>query len=179
MGECRACTFLLLASALGCSKADPSPASPQAVDSAPTAAIARTTPSAATGADAGGGGAWAGHYTAGPGTFFVPDGGEWAGVRFRGEDASVGLGDGAMGVLVDPAGHVQGTLEGPLGALRVTGALDADAFSAALVSSDPAQGFAGTAVGTVAGGRITGTMRLALPTGNVLREASFTLERKP
>ena len=178
MGQSRLSASLLLACAVGCSKANESPAAPPAAASAPPAAIARPTPSAAaTGAATSG--AWAGHYSSVPGTFSVPDGGEWAGVKFRGEDASVGLGDGTMGMSVDPAGHLQGTLEGPLGPLRFTGELDADAFSAALISSDPAQGFAGTAVGALASGRVTGTMRLSLPTGNVLREASFMLERKP
>jgi hypothetical protein len=122
---------------------------------------------------------WAGSYSAGPGPFYVPDGGEWAGVRFRGEDASVGLGAGTLSVSVDPAGHVQGTLEGPLGPLRVAGELAGGELSAALVSSDPARGFSGTAVGKGDGDHLAGTMHLSLPTGNVIREATFHLERKP
>jgi hypothetical protein len=122
--------------------------------------------------------AWSGHYAAAPGSFSVPDGGEWAGVRFRGEDAGDGLGEGTLSVSVDPAGRVTGTLEGPLGPARLTGELLANAFSAAVSPSDPGHGFAGTAVGTLAGDRIAGTIRLSMPTGNVLRAASFALERK-
>jgi hypothetical protein len=121
--------------------------------------------------------AWSGRYSASPGGFYVPEGSEWAGVKFRGEDASVGLGEGAMTVSITREGRVAGTVDGPLGPLRVTGELAAKAFSAALVSSEPATGFSGTAIGTEANDRITGTMRLSLPTGNVLREATFTLER--
>ena len=99
-------------------------------------------------------------------------------MRFRGDDAGVGLGDGTLAVSVDPSGRVQGTLAGPLGPLRVTGALEGSSFSAALVSSEPSEGFYGTAAGTLADGGIAGTMRLSLPTGNVLREAPFALERK-
>ncbi len=121
---------------------------------------------------------WTGHYESEPGTISVPDGGEWAGVKFRGDDAGVGLGDGALSVTVDSSGRVSGALEGPLGPLRVTGELAENAFGAALVSSDPAHGFAGTAVGTRGGDRITGTMHLSLPTGNVVRQASFSLEMK-
>ena len=53
---------------------------------------------------------WSGRYVATPGPFTVPDGGEWAGVKFRGEDASVGLGDGTISVEVDPSGHAHGKL---------------------------------------------------------------------
>jgi hypothetical protein len=120
---------------------------------------------------------WSGHYTAAAGPFYVPDGGEWAGVRFRGEDASVGLGEGTLRVTVDSSGHVTGTLDGALGALGMNGELAADAFSAVIVTTDRAHGFTGTAVGTVEGNHIAGTMRLSLPTGNVIRAASFTLDR--
>jgi hypothetical protein len=108
----------------------------------------------------------------------VPDGGEWAGVRFRGEDAGVGLGDGTLDVAVDRSGRAQGTVEGPLGPLHLAGRFEDGVFSAALTSNEPSQGFSGIATGTAADGGIGGTMRLSLPTGNVLREAPFTLERK-
>ena len=137
--------------------------------------MARTAPSSAAPAAPE---TWSGRYLAKPGDLYVPEGGEWAGVKFRGEDASVGLGEGGLVFSVDRDGKLSGTLDGSLGELRVTGQLAAKAFSAALVSSDPAHGFTGTATGTEEGGRITGVMRLSLPTGNVLREASFTLERK-
>jgi hypothetical protein len=121
---------------------------------------------------------WTGKYTASAGSFSVPDGGEWAGVKFRGEDAGVGLGEGALSLSVDDSGHVRGDVEGPLGPLRLAGTLADGAFGAALVSGKPGEGFSGTAVGTESAERITGTMRLSLPTGNVLREASFSLEKQ-
>jgi hypothetical protein len=155
----------------GCSKASDAPAVEVAASSKPSPSIA-PVPSASS---APSGSKWSGRYAATPGTFSVPDGGEWAGVKFRGEDASVGLGEGALLVSVDPAGHATGTLDGPLGPLRVTGELTESTFSAALVSSEPASGFSGTAVGTRAGEKLAGTMRLSLPTGNVLREGSFAL----
>jgi hypothetical protein len=109
----------------------------------------------------------------------VPDGGEWSGVKFRGEDASVGLGDGALGATIDPEGHVIGTLDGPLGPGRLTGEVGkTKAFSAWIVPTTPGQGFTGTAVGSEEGDRISGTMKLSLSTGNVIREAAFTLDRK-
>ena len=166
--------------AVGCSKSNESSSlSPAEASVENAAASARPAPSSATSTRAptpevqG----WSGRYSASPGGFYVPDGGEWAGVKFRGEDASVGLGEGAMTVSITREGRVAGTVDGPLGPLRVTGELASKAFSAALVSSEPAGGFSGTAVGLEEGDRIAGTMRLSLPTGNVLREASFTLER--
>ena len=161
--------------AAGCSKSIDPPAPPVRTTPASEATSARAAPSGAAPAAAE---TWSGRYSASPGGLYVPDGGEWAGVKFRGDDASVGLGEGTVLVSIDREGKVSGTLEGPLGPLRIAGQLAAKAFSAALVSSNPARGFTGTAVATEEGDRIAGTMRLSLPTGNVLREASFTLERK-
>ena len=165
-----------------CSKSNDAPTpAPTLGTVAASAAAARaqlphraTAPSSATPSAA----SWSGHYTASPGPFYVLDGGEWSGVRFRGEDASVGLGDGTFSVTIDPAGRATGTLEGSLGPLKITGELVAKSFSAWLVPGDPSGGFTGTAVGTADGEHITGTMKLSLPTGNVLREATFTLDRK-
>jgi hypothetical protein len=147
--------------ATGSSVASASPAT----STAATAAVPTTT-------------TWTGHYSAVPGPFYVIDGGEWAGVRFRGEDSGLGLGDGTLSFTADPAGHVTGTLEGPLGPGHFTGELGGKAFSAWLVPADLAQGFTGTAVGTADGDKISGRMKLSLPTGNVIREASFSLDRK-
>ena len=159
----------------GCSKASDAPAPDGPKTRIPTpSAIAPLADAASTPAAPG---TWTGHYAASPGSFSVPDGGEWAGVKFRGDVTGDALGEGTLRVSVDSTGRVSGTLEGPLGALRVTGELVEGAFSAALVPSDPGHGFSGVAVGSAATGVITGTMRLSLPTGNVLREASFTLER--
>jgi hypothetical protein len=111
------------------------------------------------------------------GSLYIPDGGEWSGLRFRGEDASVGLGEGTFRLTVGPAGRAEGTIDGALGALRVEGVLEEGALEASLVPPRPAADFAGTAVGRAEGGRIQGTMRLSLPRGNVVREATFTLSR--
>lgn len=109
---------------------------------------------------------------------YVPDGGEWSGVKFRGEDASVGLGAGTLTVTVDPTGRAEGTSEGPLGALTVTGLVDGDTFSARLSPADPNDGFTGVALGKRDGASFKGTMHLSRSTGNVIREASFTLAKK-
>jgi len=140
---------------------------PNATPSANANASASATPSAPAPST------WSGHYTASVGTLASPD------RYFTGEDASVGLGDGALTVTLDDHGRATGTLDGPLGTSKLDGALRANDFGAALVPDDLAHGFTGTAVGTRDGDHIAGTMRLALPLGNVVRQASFTLDRKP
>jgi hypothetical protein len=162
---------LLLAACSKTGDGAPAPAAsaqPAASVSAPVASAAPAVPTPVS---------WTGHYSATPGPFYVPDGGEWAGVHFRGEDASVGLGEGTLSATVDPGGRVTGTLEGPLGPLLVTGLVAGKAFSAELTPKEPATGFTGAATGAIEGDKITGTMRLSLPTGNVIRMASFTLDR--
>jgi hypothetical protein len=173
------CLAVMVLGLAGCTKAADAPSGVDGRDAA--LAVPATSPApSASGLPRGAmtGGTWTGRYAAAPGPFSVPDGGEWSGVKFRGEDASVGLGEGVLSITLDSTGHVTGALEGPLGPLGITGELADGAFSASLVSSTPASGFAGVAVGTAAGDRIAGTMHLSLPTGNVLREASFTLDRK-
>jgi hypothetical protein len=134
-------------------------------------AAAASAPSVATPA------AWSGKYAATSGSMYVPDGGEWSGVKFRGDDASTGLGEGTLDVTIDPSGRAHGKLEGPLGPARVDGVLAGDELTASLVPAE-AQGFAGTLVGHADGAKIAGTMRLSSrETANVLRTASFTLNK--
>ena len=164
---------------VACSHGDPpAPSAAASSSSAPPlgSATAAAAPSASASASASPEPtSWSGHYTATVGSLTVP---EWTGVRFRGEDASVGLGDGAMNLALTPDGRASGAIDGALGATKVDGALHASDFSATLVPDDLAHGFSGTAIGTRDGDHIAGTMRLSLPTGNVIREASFTLDRK-
>lgn len=131
------------------------------------------------------GSTWAGHYTAAPGSLYVPEGPEWQGVRFRGEDASVGIGDGEMTVAIDPTGRASGSVEGPIGPMHVDGVMTTDgadastpAFEASLLPGDGGASFSGTAIGERTGDRLAGTIRVSLPTANVIREARFTLDRK-
>jgi hypothetical protein len=155
---------------LGCSRGTEGAPAPVASASSAPVASASAAPSAKPASD--GSGAWTGTYAATTGSLFVPD---WTGVKFRGEDASVGLGEGAMNVTLDASGRATGTLDGALGAITIDGVLREAAFSATLVAVDRAKGFSGTAIGTRDGDAITGTMRLSLPTGNVIREATFKL----
>jgi hypothetical protein len=173
----------------GCSRSDAAASASPMAESASSGAGTKgaTTPSGSTAAMPGAPAApssassaatWTGTYTATAGTLYVPDAPEWKGVKFRGDEAPVGLGPGSLELTVDGAGHAQGTLDGPLGPLRVQGELSGDELTAALVPTDPTKGFSGTAVGHIAGTKIEGTMHLASEsTANVIRTASFALTR--
>jgi hypothetical protein len=169
-----------LAWVVGCSRGEAAATGAGAGASSAQASVATTpapAPSAgpATGSAAGAA-SWSGTYAATAGTMYVPDASEWSGVKFRGDDASLGLGEGALRVTVDAAGRARGTLDGPLGPLRMEGTLAGGELTLALVPSDATSGFAGTAVGHAAGTKIEGTMHLASrSTASVIRAASFSL----
>jgi hypothetical protein len=179
--------FWVLAAALllaGCSK----PSAPPPEGSPAPTGSARTSVAVEAGAAAAqslAGSTWVGRYTAAPGSLYVPEGPEWQNVRFRGEDASVGLGEGDMTVAIDSAGRASGSVEGPLGPMHVDGVMTLEpadastpAFEASLFPGDSGASFSGTVVGERTGDRVAGTLRVSLPTANVVREARFTLERK-
>ncbi len=179
--------IFLLGAALGCSRPTGTEPSADAAPAAPLAHSSLGTPVAsATGATEAGTPAglisYAGTYTSKPGSLSVPDGGEWAGVTFRGGDASVGLGDGTLVMAIDAkTGRAEGTSEGSMGALVLSGILRDGILSFTLVPKDRAEGLTGSAMGKLASateGTFEGTMNLSLATANVLRAASFTLARK-
>ena len=126
---------------------------------------------------------WTGAYTSSPGSLYVYDGGEWKGVHFRGDDASIGLGEGTLSLTIDPnATALRGTGGGPLGDVILSGALDAKTgeLSFTVLRKDTAdRGFTGTGVGHVREGTLTGTMRLSRGDAHVIREATFTLKPSP
>jgi hypothetical protein len=113
------------------------------------------------------------------GSIYVVDGGEWAAVKWRGDDASTGLGEGALALTIHGAARrLTGTGSGALGDLVWVGALDGDTLTASVQRRDPLdRGFTGTAVGKVSGDEIVGTMRLSLADARIIRGARFTLTR--
>ncbi len=114
----------------------------------------------------------------------MPDGSEWSGVKWRGDDAGDGLGPGTLSLTLDPASkRVEGSLEGPLGAARIVGVYSGGAVTATLRRKNPTdRGFTGTLVGDVAADKpnaLSGTMRVSLGDGRLIREAPFTLAKAP
>jgi len=99
-------------------------------------------------------------------------------VKFRGEDASVGIGEGTLTINVEmPSGRVDGTCDGALGALLVRGVMTEDSFRAQLAPKDPSDGFTGTAIGARQGDTVKGEIHLSTSTGNVIRDATFSIVR--
>ena len=123
--------------------------------------------------------AWSGTYESAPGSLYVYDGGEWKGVHFRGDDASIGLGEGPLSFSVDAkTSLVRGTASGPLGDVVIAGAVTNEEVTFTVVRKDPTdRGFTGTGEGKVTGDSLTGTIRLSRGDAHVIREAKFTLTR--
>jgi hypothetical protein len=122
---------------------------------------------------------WSGTYASTVGSFYVFDGGEWAGVQWRGDEAAAGLGEGTMSISVDRAtGAVRGVLGGAIGEATLSGSASGDTVTASVSRKDPLdRGLTGTAVAKTSGDNMVGTMRLSVANARVIREASFTLSR--
>jgi hypothetical protein len=181
-----AITLGLVTSLGGCSKSkDDRAARPEASASAAAAGGASAAPNVAK-ADAGAAPAagaateWNGSYEATEGTLYVPEGKEWAGVKFRGEKSDVGLGKGTLTFSIDPRGNVVGTLEGPLGPAVIRGALDkTGAITAQVAPQTPSDtSFYGTFNGKQSDAAIEGKMQLSQSEARVIREAKVTAKRK-
>jgi len=149
-----------------------SPTSAPSVSAAAPAASAagptpRPTPSSLT---------WTGTYTSTPGSLYVYDGGEWKGVHFRGDDASVALGEGPLALTVDTTTkRLSGSASGPIGNVFFTGLADGDALTFSVLRRDPTDhGLSGTGSGTVKGTIAKGTMRLSRGDAHVLREVTWS-----
>ncbi len=122
---------------------------------------------------------WAGTYESEAGSLYVVDGGEWAGVKWRGDDAGLGLGEGTMALTLRRGNRrVTGTGSGAVGDVLFEGTMDGDLLTASVLRKDPLdRGFTGTVVGNVSGDQLVGTMRLSLADARVIRHAKFTLTR--
>lgn len=145
---------------------------------APASAAPATAASTATASN----GTWSGTYKSVAGSLYyptdAPNGKEWKDFKWQGDDAGVGLGEGPMTVVIDGAGHVTGTAEGPLGPVTLNGVLEKDQLTAKIDRKEADRGLTGTAIGKLAGDKVEGTMRLSLPEANVFRAATFTLTKK-
>jgi hypothetical protein len=124
---------------------------------------------------------WTGRYTSAPGSIYVFDGGEWAGVTWRGDDAGLGLGEGEVSLHVDDkTSAVIGSADGAIGDVEVQGTLDGDKLTASVLRKDPKdRGLSGVLAATISGDQMRGEMKLSVADARVLREATFTLSRHP
>jgi hypothetical protein len=148
--------------------------------------VASSAPAASSsGAGAAGAPAkWSGSYTATAGDLYyprnAPNAKDWSDLKWNGADAGVGLGNGTVTLVVDPATkRVTGTVDGALGDAVVTGAVDGDHVTAAVTRKDPTDhGLTGTLVGDVKDGALAGEMKLSSPDAQILRDAKFSLAKQ-
>ncbi|HEX7664089.1 MAG TPA: hypothetical protein VF407_06260 [Polyangiaceae bacterium] len=160
---------------LACSK--PSSDGTAPATSAPGSSSAAPTTSASA-APAATGSKLAGSYTASAGTFYVPDGGEWSGTKWRGDDAGDGLGDGTI-TLTITGNHVDGTIDGPLGPGVIDGAFFGDRITARVDPKSPSDGgWTGTLDATVKDGAGEGELRAtSLVNAHLVRQAKVTIKK--
>jgi hypothetical protein len=123
---------------------------------------------------------WSGTYVSTVGTLYVFDGGEWATVQWRGDEAGLGLGEGTLSLSIDrKSGAVQGVAGGAIGDATLSGTLSGDTLTASVSRKDPLdRGLTGTAVTKASAERMVGTMHLSVANARVIREASVTLHRE-
>lgn len=170
----RALGVALVCVLAGCSKPE--------TGAAPVASVSVAAPVVAPSASGSGTGtgtavaSWTGKYASTPGTLFVPDGGEWSYVKWRGDESKDGLGEGTLALEITGT-QVTGTLDGPLGPATVRGIVDGTQVTGWIerkTASD--MGFSGTLIGTL-GATLEGTMRLSVHDAHIIREAKFSLAR--
>jgi hypothetical protein len=147
-------------------------AAPSVIASAPTSSASAPSTTAAS--------SWTGSYKSAGASLYVPTQKPFDIVKWRGDDAGGGVGDGTLELSVDSTGQISGTGSGALGPVVVSGMYGDGELTATLARKDPSDGgFTGTAVGKLAGDTIEGTIHLSLPNANSLRTATFTLSKKP
>jgi hypothetical protein len=124
-------------------------------------------------------GSWRGTYKSAVATMSVVP--AWKKITWSDTKTTAGVGDGTIRLEVDATtGRVRGDLDGPLGPASIEGVATNGALSASVRRKDPSdRGFTGTLVGSIANGRLEGTMTLSPGQASVLRTATFALARDP
>jgi hypothetical protein len=171
---------------VGCSKSAPSGA-PEDAGGGTVKVVAEggavTSTEAGAGGDAGSGTgtgkSYAGKYSVAVGAMYVPEGKDWAAVKFKNDDSKL-LGDGEIKIAVDANGRVSGGTEGgPLGASVLDGTSDGTSLTATVRRKDPAdEGLTGTLEAKVAGDKVEGTMKLAESNAAVVRVGKLEATKK-
>lgn len=124
-----------------------------------------------------------GTYDAQPGSMYIPRDGdvpnaaEWAGTKFRSDDAGVGRGTGSLTLVVSAGGTVSGEGSGALGPFTVTGQRLGDRLVATLRGSGP-EAFVGTLDLHERGGTVTGEGRASDGEARIVRTFTVTLTAK-
>ncbi len=124
-----------------------------------------------------------GTFEAQPGSMYIPREGdvpnaiEWAGTKFRSDDAGVGRGTGTLALHVASDGAVTGDGAGSLGAFTFVGQRLGDRIVGTVRGAGP-EGFLGTLDLRVSGNAASGEGRLSDGEARVVRTLTITLTRK-
>jgi hypothetical protein len=158
---------------LGCAKSSASSGAEPVTSAAPSAASTAEAAAPSTIE------VWTGSYESKPGPLYVFDGGEWAGVTWRGDDAGVALGSGTLRLSVDSkSGGVQGTADGAFGSVVVIGRIAEGQLAATVERKDPTdRGLTGILTAKVTASSIAGSIHVSSADARVIRVAEFSLSR--
>ena len=174
--------LVTLLGSTGCSRPSEDLASPDAshATAAPSASSGATNRADASPApSAAGAGTYAGTYVSQQSTLTVPEGTEWKGVKFRGEESPLGLGEGAMELVIDASGRAHGSVMGQLGPALVTGMFSGGVVSGTVYRKDPSDhGFTGSFYAKLSGDTFAGELKVSSGNGAILRDAKITLRIK-
>jgi hypothetical protein len=174
------CALLVLVANASCDKPAPGP------EPAPTQEPAALTTSSATASaavsaaepappDPASAKKWAGTYEAKRATLETPP--KVTDFTWKNDDGSKALGTGQITMTIAD-GVAAGDATGPLGPQKLSGMLDETVLRLELVPSDPTSpsAMAGSGVGELKDGVISGTLRVSGPKGVEVREVSFSLK---
>ena len=132
--------------------------------------------SGSAGADSGanahaGANAWRGAYKSVESVITLP-----ADVKWRVPESTAGIGDGTLALTADPAGRVNGTLDGVLGPAVVVGLLADGRLTGSVLRKDPSDhGFTGTLAADLGDADARGTLHVTLAEASAVRQATFEL----
>lgn len=120
-----------------------------------------------------------GSYDAKASELHLPDTPAMKKVKWRGDEATDGLGAGELSLTIEPDGRVHGESTGALGAMLIEGHTEGDKLGASLLRKTPTDlGFTGTLEATTKDGTLEGVLHVSGYNAGVLREASFKLTAK-
>ena len=121
-----------------------------------------------------------GTYTAARASFYVLDGGEYSGVKFRGDDGGDALGEGPLSITIDKDGIVSGEGDGPLGPFVIAG-IERDGDVTFSLRRKDANDLAptGTGIATTSDTGLDGTLRVSAYRAQVIREVTFRIAKAP
>ena len=115
--------------------------------------------------------AWRGPYKSVESVITLP-----ADVKWRVPESTAGIGDGTLALTADPAGRVNGIIDGVLGPALVVGLLADGRLTGSVLRKDPSDhGFTGTLAADLGDADARGTLHVTLAEASAVRQATFEL----